>query len=230
MRHASCGNGGAMEREESQKEAFLSFHSSLEISPPTRDSHISTAPATRPVFVEQRKTARRIYLGGWESGNPEAGFPLSHRPDQPAAQGKNHFEKQLKTKAVYTKLLTPPSEVKAELRRRMHDPLPEVGQWLRSVVGGHIRYYGVPMNGPGLRTFRSQVGWLWYRTLSRRSQNGRVPWDRMRRLIARWLPPARISHPYPLRRRGVVTEARAGCGQAARPDLWRGCSDASWHL
>ena len=108
MRHASCGNGGAMEREESQKQAFLSFHSSLEISPPTRDSHISTAPATRPVFVEQRKTARRIYLGGWESGNPEAGFPLSHRPDQPAAQGKNHFEKQLKTKAVYTKLLTPP--------------------------------------------------------------------------------------------------------------------------
>src|SRR5215467_10605585 len=91
-----------------QEEAFLSFHSSLEISPSTRDSHISTAPATRPVFVEQRKTARRIYLGGWESGNPEAGFPLSHRPDQPAAQGKNHFEKQLKTKAVYTKLLTPP--------------------------------------------------------------------------------------------------------------------------
>jgi len=97
------------------------------------------------------------------------------------------------------------SEVKAELRRRMHDPLPEVGQWLRSVVGGHIRYYGVPMNGPGLRTFRSQVGWLWYRTLSRRSQNGRVQWVRMRRLIARWLSPLRISHPYPLRRRGVVT-------------------------
>jgi len=96
-------------------------------------------------------------------------------------------------------------EVKAELRRRMHDPIPEVGQWLRSVVGGHIRYYGVPMNGPALRSFRSQVGWLWYRTLSRRSQNGRVLWDRMRRLIARWLPPARISHPYPLRRRGVVT-------------------------
>ncbi len=86
-------------------------------------------------------------------------------------------------------------EVKAELRRRMHDPIPEVGQWLRSVVDGHIRYYGVPMNGPALRSFRSQVGWLWYRTLSRRSQNGRVLWDRMRRLIARWLPPARISHP-----------------------------------
>jgi hypothetical protein len=46
-------------------------------------------------------------------------------------------------------------EVKAELGRRMHAPIPELGAWLRSVVGGHIRYYGVPMNGvrwrPSLR-------------------------------------------------------------------------------
>ena len=96
-------------------------------------------------------------------------------------------------------------EVKAELRRRMHDPIPAVGEWLRSVVGGHIRYYGVPMNGPALALFRFQVGRLWHRALSRRSQNGRVLWDRMRRLIDRWLPPARICHPYPLRRLGVIT-------------------------
>jgi hypothetical protein len=43
------------------------------------------------------------------------------------------------------------NEVKAELRRRMHDPIPEVGKWLRSVVSGHIRYYGVPRNGPAPR-------------------------------------------------------------------------------
>ena len=42
------------------------------------------------------------------------------------------------------------NEVKAELRRRMHDPVPEVGQWLGKVVSGHIRYYGVPMNGPAI--------------------------------------------------------------------------------
>jgi group II intron reverse transcriptase/maturase len=104
------------------------------------------------------------------------------------------------------------SEVQAELRRRMHDPVPEVGHWLRSVVGGHIRYYGVPMNGPALRVFRSQVGWLWYRVLSRRSQNGRVSLDRMKRLIARWLPPARIFHPYPRAVGALLPKARAGCG------------------
>jgi len=97
------------------------------------------------------------------------------------------------------------SEVRAELKRRMHDPIPEVGQWLRSVVGGHIRYYGVPTNGAALHTFRFQVGWLWHRVLLRRSQNARMLWDRMRRLIDRWLPPARTCHPYPLRRMGVIT-------------------------
>src|SRR5438094_4492804 len=97
------------------------------------------------------------------------------------------------------------SEVKAELKRRMHDPVPKVGEWLRSVVGGHIRYYGVPMNRPALVLFRFQVGRLWHRALSRRSQNGRVLWDRMYRLIDRWLPPPRVCHPYPLRRLGVIT-------------------------
>jgi len=97
------------------------------------------------------------------------------------------------------------STVKAELRRRLHAPIPEVGRWLRSVVEGHLRYYGVPMNGPALFTFCFQVGRLWYRTLRRRSQTARITWERMRRLIRRWLPPARITHPYPLRRLGVVT-------------------------
>jgi len=97
------------------------------------------------------------------------------------------------------------SEVKAELRRRLHAPIPAVGRWLRSVVEGHLRYYGVPMNGPALFTFCFQVGRLWCRTLRRRSQTARITWERMRRLIRRWLPPPRICHPYPLRRLGVVT-------------------------
>jgi RNA-directed DNA polymerase len=96
-------------------------------------------------------------------------------------------------------------EVKAELRRRLHVSIPEVGRWLRSVVEGHLRYYGVPMNRPALHTFCFQVGRLWCRTLRRRSQTARLTWERMRRLIRRWLPPARITHPYPLRRLGVVT-------------------------
>jgi RNA-directed DNA polymerase len=106
---------------------------------------------------------------------------------------------------IRERLQTKLSEVKAELRRRLHDPIPQVGTWLGTVVGGHIRYYGVPMNSPAIALFRSRVGWLWHRVLARRSQTGHLSWERMRRLVERWLPPARICHPYPLRRLGVVT-------------------------
>jgi len=96
-------------------------------------------------------------------------------------------------------------EVKAELKRRMHDPVPEVGRWLRSVLEGHFRYYGVPMNSPALDAFRFQPVRLWHRAMCQRSQRGRVRWDRMYRLIARYLPRVRIYHAYPLRRLGVIT-------------------------
>jgi RNA-directed DNA polymerase len=96
-------------------------------------------------------------------------------------------------------------EVKIELRKRMHDPIPEVGAWLKSVVGGHIRYYGVPGNRYAIANFRFAVGTYWHRGLRRRSQNGRVHWDRMKRLINRWLPPAHICHPYPSHRLRVTT-------------------------
>jgi hypothetical protein len=96
-------------------------------------------------------------------------------------------------------------QVKIELRRRMHDPIPEVGEWLKSVVGGHIRYFGVPGNRYALAHFRFTVSNLWYHVLRRRSQNGRVLWERMQRLIRRWLPPAHICHPYPSRRLRVTT-------------------------
>ncbi len=102
-------------------------------------------------------------------------------------------------------------EVKAELKRRMHRPIPEQGAYLRSVVGGHVRYYGVPMNGWAIGVFRKVVGWLWHRALKRRSHKAhrRLRWDRMRRIIDRWLPPARICHPYPLHRLGVITQGRS---------------------
>jgi RNA-directed DNA polymerase len=95
--------------------------------------------------------------------------------------------------------------VKGELQRRRHEPIPEQGKWLLAVVSEHICYYGGPMNQSALWIFRFQVGRLWHRALSRRSQNGRVLWDRMRRLRNRWLPVPTVCHPYPLRRMGVVT-------------------------
>jgi RNA-directed DNA polymerase len=91
-------------------------------------------------------------------------------------------------------------EVKTELRRRLHEPVPEVGKWLEAVFRGHLNYYGVPLNAPALHSFRHSLIWLWRRALTRRSQTGYVTWQRIHRIARRWLPPVRITHPYPSER------------------------------
>ena len=96
-------------------------------------------------------------------------------------------------------------QIKEELRQRMHESIPEMGRYLRSVVAGHMRYYAVPMNGVSVSDFRLAVSWIWWRVLKRRSQRTHLPWTRMKRHVARWLPQIRICHPYPWERFGVVT-------------------------
>ena len=87
--------------------------------------------------------------------------------------------------------------VKDELRRRRHQPIPVQGQWLKSVVQGHMAYYAVPGNTRALSAFRRQVTRRWFKALGRRSQKARVTWERMGRIATRWLPEARVMHPYP---------------------------------
>jgi RNA-directed DNA polymerase len=87
-------------------------------------------------------------------------------------------------------------EVKDQLMRRRHLPIPEQGQWLGSVVRGHLAYYAVPGNTDAVAAFRAQVTRHWYRALRRRSQRTRMNWGRMSRLRTKWLPPARVLHPF----------------------------------
>jgi group II intron reverse transcriptase/maturase len=103
-------------------------------------------------------------------------------------------------KTIPTRLTSKLHEVKAELRTRMHTPVPEQGKWLRAVVTGYSNYHAVPGNWDAVGGFRTQVARMWYRSLHRRSQKTRLNWGRMRRLVDRWLPPARILHPWPEQR------------------------------
>ena len=97
------------------------------------------------------------------------------------------------------------SEVKTELRRRLHDSAPQTGRWLASVLRGHYQYYGVPRNSRALGKFRHEVVRLWWRSLRRRSQKTTVTKERIGRLAKRWLPLPRITHPYPDQRLCVTT-------------------------
>jgi group II intron reverse transcriptase/maturase len=89
------------------------------------------------------------------------------------------------------------AEVKDQLRQRRHQPIPEQGRWLASVVRGHCAYYAVPGNRKTVAAFRTQVTRHWHEALERRSQRTRIGWARMNRLATRWLPPARVMHPFP---------------------------------
>jgi hypothetical protein len=104
----------------------------------------------------------------------------------------------------------------AQLR---HEPVPEQGRWLGSVIRGHMAYYAVPGNIRAVRAFRTQLTRHWRAALQSRSQRGYLNWNRMNRLAARWLPPPRILHPYPDERLYVRTEAGAQCVSSARWDL-----------
>ncbi len=99
--------------------------------------------------------------------------------------------------------------VKDQLMRRRHQPIPDQGRWLGSVVRGHFAYYAVPGNSQALNAFRNQVSRHWLRALRRRSQRHRLNWERMNRLVTCWLPPVRIVHPYPEVRFDARTQGRS---------------------
>ncbi len=116
-------------------------------------------------------------------------------------KGKFMVLRKTSAKKMRSKL----QELQKTLRERMHWSIPDIGRWLKSVIIGHCRYYGVPWNGKSLSRFRSVLARLWYKTLRRRSQRSRIIWKRMNRLVKIWLPIPFICHPYPMERMRVNT-------------------------
>ena len=107
-------------------------------------------------------------------------------------KGRFWVRRKTESKRMRAKL----RQVNDQLKRRRHSPIPEQGRWLASVLRGHFAYYAVPGNDAPA-SFRYQVRRLWFRALRRRSQRHRLTWERMDRIATRWLPPARVMHPYP---------------------------------
>jgi group II intron reverse transcriptase/maturase len=114
-------------------------------------------------------------------------------------QGKFLLCRKTRGDRMQAKLL----EIKEELRRRMHQPIPEQGRWLKQVVSGFFNYHAVPTNSAALGAFHYHITVLWLRALRRRSQKDRMTWSRMGRLAADWLPKPRILHPWPSQRFAV---------------------------
>ena len=110
---------------------------------------------------------------------------------------------QLKRVTSKKKMRSKLHAVKADMRTRMHLPVPEQGRWLARVLPGHYNYYAVPGNGKAVRasvTGSYATGAIRFGVAASEAMSP----GRRRRLADRWLPPPHILHPWP----GVRFDAR----------------------
>src|SRR5918911_284265 len=90
------------------------------------------------------------------------------------------------------------------LRRLMHDDVAAIGRWLGRVVRGWFAYFAVPGSLRWLAAFRHWVVRAWLTALRRRSQKHRMTWGRIAGVADKFLPRARILHPWPEARFAVT--------------------------
>jgi hypothetical protein len=95
----------------------------------------------------------------------------------------------------------------------MHDPLPQTGRWLRSVVKCHFNYYVVPGNLASLGAFRDRVLAQWWRTLCRRSQRHGTSRTRILALAQHLLPQPNTFHLFLDARFAAISAIRTGCAK-----------------
>ena len=100
-------------------------------------------------------------------------------------------------------------EIKDVIGRMRHLPIQDQGAYLKRVMNGYFNYFAVPTNNRAINSFYRHVTWYWYRALRRRSQTSKLTWEKMKRLIGTWLPPARLRHPLPDVRFRVMTQGKS---------------------
>jgi RNA-directed DNA polymerase len=168
-------NRDARIRQQSLEEFALSLHPEK-----TRLIEFGRHAADRRASAGLGKPETFKFLGfAFISGKSRRGQFLVHRKSR-----RDRMQVKLK-------------EVKKELRKGMHQPIPEQGRWLAQVVRGYFAYHAVPTNRASISAFRRYVIRLWHRMHRRRSQKDRFPWERMPRLADDWLPQPHNFHPWP---------------------------------
>lgn len=82
-------------------------------------------------------------------------------------------------------------------RKHRCQPLETQCKTLRRKMQGHYAYYGITGNMRQLSNYAHEAERIWRHWLNRRSRHRDMPWERYRRILARYpLPPPRIVHSY----------------------------------
>src|SRR5215467_4984353 len=120
-------------------------------------------------------------------------------PTHPPICGTNYKTGRftVRRKTIAKRMAAKLKDIRAQLRKRMHERIPGTVEWLQQVVKGYFQYHAVPGNFERMRAFRSDVLKSWIQTLRRRSQLHRMSWERFAARLASLLPPVQILHPYP---------------------------------
>ena len=103
----------------------------------------------------------------------------------------------LKRKSRRDRVRAKLKEIKAELRRRMHQAIPEQGQMAQA---GCLRLLRIPRRArqwPGHCGVSLPCHHLWRRTLQRRSQTDGTTWPRITKIAKDLLPKPYTLHPWP---------------------------------
>lgn len=89
------------------------------------------------------------------------------------------------------------SSMRTWCREHRHRELEWQQQKLTQKLRGHYAYYGITGNFQALAAFHRQVHRIWQKWLNRRSQRGKMNWERFNRLLHHYpLPRPRIVHSY----------------------------------
>lgn len=88
-------------------------------------------------------------------------------------------------------------ELRLEMWKRMHIPVPDQWRWLSAVLRGHYGYYGLTGNYRAMKRFVREVERIWQVSLNRRNQKAGMTRTRFfKLLLCLPLPQPTILNPY----------------------------------
>lgn len=101
----------------------------------------------------------------------------------------------VKRKTMHQRLTRALGSIKQWCQRNRHMDIKEQHAQLSAKLRGHYNYYGVTGNSRALSAFKYAVESIWRKWLNRRSQRGRMPWERFKLMLQKYsLPPAIAVH------------------------------------
>jgi len=125
--------------------------------------------------------------------------------------GKNHETGNFMVyrKTIGKRMAAKLKDLKQKLRKKLHAPMVDTVEWLKSVVRGYFQYHALPRNEQRMKAFRHEVLRMWWWQLRRRSQRTRWGWNNFMEKLGHQLPKVEALHPYP--------EVRFALNH---PDIW----------